>query len=169
MAAPPFPELSSMQPGHPLLAKRRDHDGRAAVLEAAGRREPFELEVRPAASPWMLHERRTALAHRHRFGDLDGEGCGISPKRAHSRADVAASDAGQRRDHQRPTLVGAPARLGKRVGPTGVRIYVGGRSWGGFGFHFEIHGRSLYRTGRPLSRFDNASGRSCAAEGWKAI
>ena len=127
------------EPGHPLLAKRRDHDGRAPVLETAGRREPFELEVRPAASPRMLHERRAALAHRHRFGDGKGEGRGISPKRAHSRVDVAASDAGQRRDHQRPTLVRTPARLGKRVGPTAARIDVGRRSWGVFVFHFEIH------------------------------
>jgi len=54
-----------------MLAEIGQHDGRAAILEAAGGIEPFELEEGAMITLRLLDERRQPLTHRYRIGDLE--------------------------------------------------------------------------------------------------
>src|ERR1700692_860955 len=46
------------------------HHGGAAILEAAGRVEPFQLEERPEIIPFLLHRRVASFPLRNGSGDL---------------------------------------------------------------------------------------------------
>lgn len=97
------------------LPEIRQHHGGAAILEAASRVEPFQLEERPEIVPFLLHQRGAAFAQRNRFGDFHGQRCLISPERSHAAVDFIARDAGLRTDQQRHLPVGAPARNIQRI------------------------------------------------------
>ena len=127
------------QPRDALLAQRRNHHRGAAVLEAAGRGKPFELEERAARRP---SDRSTSGVQPSPI--VTGSSTETANDAAYRQServpdDVAAADARQRRDHQRQSVVRTPTRLGERVGPTATRFYVGRRGCRVLVFHFEIH------------------------------
>jgi hypothetical protein len=91
------------------------HHGGAAILEAAGRVEPFQLEERPEIIPLLLHQRGAAFAQRNRLGDLERQRGPVPPQRSLAAVDFIARDAGLRTDQQRLLSVGAPARNVERI------------------------------------------------------
>ena len=115
------------QPRHALGAQDRHHHGSAPVLEAAGWRKPFELEEGGRAAPAARDERRQALAHRDRIGNLNRQGGGVAPQRSHARIDHVARNSRQGGDHQRRARVGAPPRLGDRIFFAAYGIDIGRR------------------------------------------
>ncbi len=110
----------------PLLAQDRQHHGRAAILEAAGGGEPFELETGVAAPPGPAHQRGAALPERDRIGHRHRQRRRVAPEGAPTRVDLSPADPRQVGDHQRTARLGAPARRLDRVGRPGGGVEIGG-------------------------------------------
>src|ERR1700730_16875376 len=72
------------------LPEKGQHDRRAAVLEGAGRIEPFQLEERTKVAPSLLDERRAALTQRDRLRDIDRQCCPVPPERSGAAVNVVA-------------------------------------------------------------------------------
>ena len=71
-----------------------------------------------------VEQRRPPLAEAHRVLGADRQGARVTPHRAARGVDVAAPQPGARREVQVVAVVGAPARLGQRIGPAGRGIDV---------------------------------------------
>ncbi len=135
---------------HALRAQQRQHDAGAAVLEAAGRHEPFALQQCRRAVQRAADQRGAALAHGDRIVHLHRQRRAISPEAARGGVDPSAGEARERRQQQRRAIRSAPARLVQREGLAGPRVKVCERHRGSLRLRWRSgKGTDVRRPGLP--------------------